>query len=117
MPHRVVWGGLGDLGGGEGPAPAGGPVLAPPRVLQCLMWVRVIPEPGRPGFWQFEWLWPWGEVGLRSGFSSILTRLWARGPRGHEVLVDREKYAGYVVGLEVPYYFTALVFIETLFPS
>ena len=95
MPHRVVCGGLGDLGGGEGPAPAGGPVLAPPRVLQCLMWVRVIPEPGRPGFWQFEWLWPWGEVGLRSGFSSILTRLWARGPRGHEV--DREKYAGYVV--------------------
>ena len=78
------------------------------------MWVRVIPEPGRPGFWQFEWLWPWGEVGLRSGFSSILTRLWARGPRGHEV--DREKYAGYVVdyGGTVLLY-TALVFIETLF--
>ena len=55
----------------------------------------------------------WGEVRLRSGFSSILTRLWAR---GHEV--DREKYAGYVVdyGGTVLLY-TALVFIETLFPS
>jgi len=62
-------GGLGGLGGGEGPAPAGGPVLAPPRVLQCPMWVRVIPEPGRPGFWQLEWLWPLGrsqaQVGLQ----------------------------------------------------
>ena len=92
MPHRVVCGGLGDLGGGEGPAPAGGPVLAPPRVLQCPMWVRVIPEPEGPASGNLNGYGRWGEVRLRSGFSSILTRLWAR---GHEV--DREKWAGHVV--------------------